>query len=88
MGEGACKAESGQAIREDPTGAVEGPCDGRSSAGIAQADLLTEHLLAEMATKKDLAKLEARLAWRLITAGIAIAEIAVAAVVALLRLVG
>jgi len=27
----------------------------------------TEHPLAEMATKKDLAELEARLSWRLIT---------------------
>jgi hypothetical protein len=37
----------------------------------------------ELATKADLVALEARLAWRLITAGIAIAGIAVAAGVAL-----
>ncbi len=41
-----------------------------------------------MAMKKDLAELEARLAWRLITAGVAIAGIAVAAVVSIPRLVG
>ncbi len=45
----------------------------------------------ELATKADLVALEARLAWRLITAGIAIAGIAVAAgaalTVAALRLV-
>ena len=37
----------------------------------------------DLATKADLVALEARLAWRLITAGIAIAGIAVAAGVAL-----
>ena len=37
----------------------------------------------ELATKADLVALEARLAWRLITAGIAIAGVAVAAGVAL-----
>ena len=46
----------------------------------------------EIATKADLVALEARLAWRLITAGIAIAGIAVAAMVtltvAVVRLLG
>lgn len=64
------------------------PPDQADAHARAQADFLTDHLLAEMATKNDLAELEARLAWRLITAGIAIAGVAVAAVVALLRLVG
>ena len=51
-----------------------------ASANIGQA-LATRADVADLRT--DLAALEARLAWRLITAGIAIAGIAVAAGVAL-----
>lgn len=46
------------------------------------------HAIEALATKADLTALEARLAWRLIGAGIAIAGIQAAALFALLRLVG
>ena len=45
-----------------------------------------EERMTHFATKEDLAALEARLAWRLIGAGIAIAGIQAAALFALLRL--
>ena len=48
---------------------------------------VTKADLEPLATKSELAALEARLAWRLIGAGIAIAGIQAAAIVALLRLV-
>ena len=48
--------------------------------------LATKADLKHFATKEDLAALEARLAWRLIGAGIAIAGIQAAALFALLRL--
>ena len=66
----------------------------------AQADAITDAVrqaaehdgagidVEALATKADLAALEARLAWRLIGAGIAIAGIQAAALFALLRLVG
>ena len=49
--------------------------------------LATKADLAHFATKADLAALEARLAWRRIGAGIAIAGIQAAALFAILRLV-
>ena len=66
----------------------------------AQADAITDAVrqaaehdsagidVEALATKADLTALEARLAWRLIGAGIAIAGIQAAALFALLRLVG
>ena len=59
-----------------------------------QADAITAALrqaaehptLDALATKTDLADLEARLAWRLIGAGIAVAGIQTAVLVAILRL--
>ena len=47
-----------------------------------------EERMTHIATKADLLGLEARLAWRLIGAGVAIAGIQAAALFALLRLVG
>lgn len=49
--------------------------------------LATKRELEPLATKSELAALEARLAWRLIGAGIAVAGIQAAAIVGLLRLV-
>ncbi|MCY4074121.1 MAG: hypothetical protein OXH04_01670 [Acidobacteria bacterium] len=48
---------------------------------------MTKADLEPLATKTDLAAFEARLAWRLIGAGIAVAGIQAAAIVGLLRLV-
>ena len=56
------------------------------AAGVDVDALATKADLAHFATKEDLAALEARLAWRLIGAGIAIAGIQAAALFALLRL--
>ena len=49
--------------------------------------LATKSELEFLATKSELAALEARLAWRLIGAGVAVAGIQAAAIVGLLRLV-
>ena len=59
-----------------------------AAAGVDVDALATKADLAHFATKEDLAALEARLAWRLIGAGVAIAGIQAAALFALLRLVG
>ena len=56
------------------------------AAGVDVDALATKADLAHFATKEDLAALEARLAWRLIGAGVAIAGIQAAALFALLRL--
>ena len=58
------------------------------AAGVDVDALATKADLAHFATKEDLAALEARLAWRLIGAGVVIAGIQAAALFALLRLVG
>ena len=57
--------------------------DLRTAVGADVADLRTAVDKSRIERDRDLAALEARLAWRLITAGIAIAGIAVAAGVAL-----
>ena len=57
--------------------------DLRTAVGADVADLRTAVDKSRIERARDLAALEARLAWRLITAGIAIAGIAVAAGVAL-----
>ena len=55
------------------------------AVGVDVDALATKTDLAHFATKEDLAALEARLAWRLIGAGIAIAGIQTVALFALLR---
>ena len=63
------------------------PVDALATKADLKAEVAAlEERMTHFATKEDLAALEARLAWRLIGAGIAIAGIQAAALFALLRL--
>ena len=57
-------------------------------AEVAALEARLEERMTHFATKEDIVALEARLAWRLVGAGVAIAGIQAAALFALLRMVG